>query len=345
MKPFFAGIFLLLVIPGLWANGSTEPSIPESELEPGLYARMITSAGEMVFILDYEKNQLAVTSFAGLAKGVLDNSVKPSGVPYFDGMTFYHLVPNYAVFCGDPDANGKGGPGYTLPLNPEGLYSAGSTGTLVMDGLPRESAGSRFFITIDGDSFLDTKYMRFGQLVYGEKVLRKLKIGDILQSIEILQIGVEFESLYFGSDLFRTLLQEGREAEIAKLEAMDPELGKNIRELEENRQRTESGTFYRILVRGSGPKPVAGDKVAIHYTGSLTNGIIFDSSRNRGQVFSIVLGQDGIIPGWIEMIADMRAGETRRVIIPPELAYGDREFGPIPANSWLIFEMELVEIS
>ena len=80
----------------------------------------------------------------------------------------------------------------------------------------------------------------------------------------------------------------------------------------------------------------------MHYTGMLVNGTVFDSSRPRGQTFDFVLGLEGIIPGWVEMAMDMKPGEVRRAIIPPNMAYGEQGYGPIEPDSWLIFEMELV---
>jgi peptidylprolyl isomerase len=93
---------------------------------------------------------------------------------------------------------------------------------------------------------------------------------------------------------------------------------------------------------GDGNSPNAGDRVSMHYTGTLLDGTVFDSSRPRGVTFDFVLGTDPVIPGWIEMVMNMKPGEVRKVVIPPYLAYGDQGYGPIEPNSWLIFEMELV---
>ncbi|MDR0582738.1 MAG: FKBP-type peptidyl-prolyl cis-trans isomerase [Treponema sp.] len=97
---------------------------------------------------------------------------------------------------------------------------------------------------------------------------------------------------------------------------------------------------------GTGPKPSAGETVRVNYKGSLLSGRVFDSSDILGRPLEFRAGTGEVIPGWDEPIMDMKTGEKRLAIIPPELAYGDQEIGNgvIPANSFLIFEMELLSI-
>lgn len=95
---------------------------------------------------------------------------------------------------------------------------------------------------------------------------------------------------------------------------------------------------------GTGAQPVQGDKISVHYTGWLTNGTKFDSSKDRNSPFEFTLGAGQVIKGWDQGFAGMKEGGIRKLIIPPELGYGDRAVGPIPANSTLIFEVELLKI-
>lgn len=105
----------------------------------------------------------------------------------------------------------------------------------------------------------------------------------------------------------------------------------------------ESGLRMIIHKEGSGDVAKVGQTVYVHYTGLLETGKKFDSSHDRGQPFSFKLGQGRVIKGWEEALALMKPGEKRTLIIPPELGYGERAAGPIPPNSILIFEVELVK--
>ena len=107
---------------------------------------------------------------------------------------------------------------------------------------------------------------------------------------------------------------------------------------------TDSGLRMIIHKEGSGDVAKVGQTVYVHYTGLLETGKKFDSSHDRGQPFSFKLGQGRVIKGWEEALALMRPGEKRTLIIPPELGYGERAAGPIPPNSILIFEIELIKV-
>ncbi len=109
-------------------------------------------------------------------------------------------------------------------------------------------------------------------------------------------------------------------------------------------QQLSSGLQYIDRVIGKGPMPEKGDVVQVHYTGTLADGTKFDSSLDRGQPFSFPLGEGKVIKGWDEGLSTMRVGGKRQLIIPPDLGYGTRKSGPIPPNSTLYFEVELLHI-
>jgi FKBP-type peptidyl-prolyl cis-trans isomerase len=96
---------------------------------------------------------------------------------------------------------------------------------------------------------------------------------------------------------------------------------------------------------GNGTEAVAGKKVSVHYTGTLTSGQKFDSSLDRGRPFQFVLGAGQVIKVWDQGVAGMKVGGKRKLTIPPDLGYGARGFPPvIPPNSTLIFEVELLAV-
>lgn len=99
------------------------------------------------------------------------------------------------------------------------------------------------------------------------------------------------------------------------------------------------------LKQGQGEEVKAGDTVEVHYVGTLTNGQKFDSSRDRDQTFSFTVGAGRVIQGWEQGLVGMKEGGVRKLTIPPSLGYGNQTVGPIPANSTLIFEIELISIN
>jgi FKBP-type peptidyl-prolyl cis-trans isomerase len=104
-------------------------------------------------------------------------------------------------------------------------------------------------------------------------------------------------------------------------------------------------TQIKDLKAGTGPAAKAGDTVSVHYTGRLTNGTKFDSSRDRGQPFSFPLGKGRVIQGWDFGVAGMQVGGLRELTIPPEEGYGTRGAGSsIPPNATLVFDVELLSI-
>jgi peptidylprolyl isomerase len=107
--------------------------------------------------------------------------------------------------------------------------------------------------------------------------------------------------------------------------------------------KTASGLKYKITEAGTGNKIKNGDRVTVHYTGRLTNGSKFDSSKDRNQPFSFKVGAGQVIRGWDEGLTLLKVGDKATLTIPAELGYGSRDMGTIPANSTLIFDIEVLD--
>jgi len=136
--------------------------------------------------------------------------------------------------------------------------------------------------------------------------------------------------------------QKGIDAKTIDKYIADNKLGDKV-------QKTESGLRYVVQQPGSGATPSQGDMVKVHYTGKLLDGKVFDSSLNNpqtgGKPIDFQVGVGMVIPGWEEGIMSMKKGEKRTLIIPSGLGYGTEGSGPIPPNSVLLFDVELVDFS
>jgi FKBP-type peptidyl-prolyl cis-trans isomerase len=108
---------------------------------------------------------------------------------------------------------------------------------------------------------------------------------------------------------------------------------------------TKNGVKYETLKEGTGAEIKPGQVARLHYEGRLENGTLFESTRQQGNPATFVIGSGRLIKGWEEAIPGMRAGEIRRLVIPPSMGYGAKEHAKIPANSTLIFEVELLGIN
>ncbi len=136
-------------------------------------------------------------------------------------------------------------------------------------------------------------------------------------------------------------LQEGANAATVVLSDENPEAG--LYEAVDASGNVEKLIIDDVVV-GSGKEVIAGDKVAVHYIGTLQDGQSFDNSYIKGEPFQFEVGSGEVIAGWDQGILGMKRGGQRILVVPASLAYGDKVVGPIPANSTLVFAVELVEI-
>lgn len=130
------------------------------------------------------------------------------------------------------------------------------------------------------------------------------------------------------------------------------ENGQNVQQAEQQSSQTSSNTNTKNMNEfsttdtkiGTGAEAVAGKKITVNYTGKLQDGTVFDSSIPRGEPFVFTLGAGQVIQGWEQGFAGMKVGGTRTIVVPPDMGYGARAVGSIPANSTLIFEVELLKV-
>jgi len=323
---------------------SGEPGMAKSSLKDGLYAKFITSKGEIVCLLEYQKTPLTVANFVGLAEGTkeLGGGAKMKGDRYYDGLKFHRVIADFMIQGGCPLGTGTGGPGYTFPDEIDSILKHSSPGILSMANAGPGTNGSQFFITHVATPWLDGKHTVFGRVVSGQDVVDKIAANDTITTLEIIRVGQEAEAFKSDQAAFDRLLDglasRQRDREKGAQEA-EQQL---IKEQWPNAVTTPSGLQYVVVEEGSGDSPAKGAMVSVHYTGTLLDGKKFDSSYDRGKPIDFPVGNGQVIKGWDEALLGMKKGEKRVLIIPPQLGYGPSGRGPIPPNATMVFDVELV---
>ena len=309
-------------------------------MQDGLYAKFHTSKGEILVALEYEKTPGTVGNFVGLAEGNLENKAIPQGKPYYDGLKFHRVIPDFMIQGGDPKGNGTGGPGYNFEdeIHPDLKHDA--PGKLSMANAGPGTNGSQFFITHIATPWLDGKHTVFGSVVEGQDVVDAIKQGDKIEKLEIIRQGESAEK-FNAVEEFRSFSGAKAEREAAAKKQQEEMLG----ELSQGFEKTSSGLRYKIEEKGNGPKAEKGQTVSVHYKGMLPDGSVFDSSYTRNQPIDFKLGKGQVISGWDEGIQLLNVGDKARFVIPSHLAYGERGAGGvIPPNATLVFDVELVKV-
>lgn len=309
-------------------------------MQDGLYAKFHTPKGEILVELEYEKTPGTVGNFVGLAEGNLENEAIPQGNPYYNGLNFHRVIPDFMIQGGDPKGNGTGGPGYNFEdeIHPDLKHD--SPGKLSMANAGPGTNGSQFFITHIATPWLDGKHTVFGNVVEGQDVVDAIKQGDKIEKVEIIRQGESAEK-FNAVEEFRSFNGAKAEREAAAKKQQEELLG----EISQGFEETSSGLRYKIEEKGNGPKAEKGNTVSVHYKGMLPDGTVFDSSYTRNKPIDFALGKGQVISGWDEGVQLLNVGDKARFVIPSDLAYGERGAGGvIPPNATLIFDVELVAV-
>jgi len=316
------------------------------QLPDGLYAKIITEKGDILIRLHFKETPLTVINFVGLAEGNmhLGGADKPTGIPFYDGLKFHRVIPDFMIQGGDPLGTGTGGPGYSFPDEIVPSLKHDGPGILSMANAGPNTNGSQFFITHVATPHLDGKHTVFGKVREGQDVVDSIKKDDIIKHIEIIRVGEDARSFQADQAAFDSIVNKFNESKDRALKERQLKMAKLLKEKYPDAIQTPSGLRYIIKEEGTGPSPKKGTTVVAHYNGILLeNNWKFDSSYDRGEPITFQVGLGRVIAGWDEAILAMKKGEKRLLIIPPELAYGARGAGGIiPPHAWLVFDVELV---
>ncbi|WP_309641588.1 peptidylprolyl isomerase [Flavobacterium sp.] len=347
-----------------------------SNLPDGLYAEIESNKGNITVQLDFEKAPITVANFVTLAEGknsFVSNEYK--GKPYYDGLKFHRVIPNFMIQGGDPMCDGSGDAGYLFRDEITDMHFD-KGGVLAMANSGPGTNSSQFFITHVATPWLDGKHTIFGHVIdNGMDIVNKIEQNDEIVKMTIIRNGTaakKFDAVKVFSSFF------SHEAEVQKKQALIDAENKKIYDakykavkeqkvaylegLKKTAIKTNSGLMYKIISKGKGKKPTLGSNIYINYSGFLENGTLFDSSvesvaktfgkfdqrrcdaRQYTPIPFEAGKKDGMIPGFIEGLEKLSFGDKAVLFIPSPLAYGAQGAGGvIPPNANIVFEIELLE--
>lgn len=339
-------------------------------LPDGIYADLNTNKGRITINLDYEHVPMTTANFVGLAEGTIENEALDLGKPYFNGSIWHRVVPGHVIQAGMPvppkgDADTTKeieGPGYEFPNEIYEGLNHGKAGMFGMANAGPHTNGSQFYITLGDRSYLDGNYTLFGSVVEGMDILNKIVQGDTIKSVSITRIGEKALNFKPNTESFFKIVEEAKKkvktADEKKTQLESEWIKINLPGAVE----TSSGLKYKIIKEGTAEKLEQGTSIKIRYSGKvLIDKLSFVSGNNEGkpdfgdapQEFEYSIGITKINEGLDEIIASMRPGEKRVVIVPSNLGYaitgfygksipGQRRF-VISPNSTLYYEIEILE--
>jgi len=333
------------------------------DLEDGMYAEFTTNKGSIICALEYEKTPITVANFISLAEGtntmVADTHKEKK---YYDGLKFHRVIADFMIQGGCPLGTGTGDPGYKFKDEFDPSLVHDKAGILSMANSGPKTNGSQFFITHKATPWLNNKHTVFGHVITGQGTVDSIAKGDTLQTVKIIRKGSaakKFNAADIFNNHFAAEKKEQEEKE-AKLAVIKKETVAMFDKHKANAETLASGAQIAYITKTNNPKPEIGTKVLVNYAGYLTDGKLFDSNikeiATKNDVFDFRREDGGgynpipmdyspearLIQGFRDGLLAMSPGDKALVFIPSHLGYGERASGPIPGNSDLVFELEIV---
>ena len=363
-------VLLLCALTATVSLAQTKNVKPKPVVLEGIFAEIYTNKGKIALQLEFQKTPITVANFISLAEGkneFVTNDRK--GKPYYDGLKFHRVIPNFMIQGGCPLGTGAGDPGYkfkdefdpSLKHDKPGIFSMANSGPA--------TNGSQFFITHKDTPWLNNKHSVFGHVIEGQKVVivRKGKLAKNFNAEKVFSEYMkmkpeldkkEAEEARIRAEASAILETERKQKEAEAKATADKEMKEKfgpllaakvaeLATLKAKTTTTASGLQYSILQKGTGVKPAEGKDIYVHYAGYLEDGTLFDSSyeavnkmygkfdqnranQNGYQPFPFKCGsKGGLIPGFLEGINNMNFNEKAIFFIPAKLGYGERGAGNV----------------
>ncbi|MGC6501637.1 MAG: peptidylprolyl isomerase [Flavobacteriaceae bacterium] len=355
-RPIFGFILFAQILIGCNA--------PYSNLQDGMYAEMETSKGTILLALEMEKTPMTVANFVALAEGDHPEAITEfKNKPYYDGLVFHRVVPDFMIQGGDPTATGSGGPGYRFPDEITDLTHSGP-GILSMANAGPGTNGSQFFITHKETAWLDGKHTVFGKVLDGQAVVDSIVQMDTIKKVTIIRKGKMAKSFDAPTVYAEVLqdIQEDLEIEAERRAAISAATKVKFDAQKARAKSTASGLSYLIREKGNGRKVTATNKVLTHYAVYFADGRLLETSMastaealgvldkaretagGYAPITAEVTEEARMIDGFKEGLRLLKEGDKATLFLPFKIAYGERGTRGIPPNSDLIFEIEIVEV-
>jgi peptidyl-prolyl cis-trans isomerase B (cyclophilin B) len=320
MKKFLCVTVSAVLAASLWVNAAEDGAKPKVKLE--------TTKGTIVIELN---NLAAPKTVANFLQYVKDG--------HYNGTIFHRVIKGFMVQGGgfSKDMTEKATRAPVANEADNGLKNEVGTIAMARTGDP-QSATAQFFInTVNntGLNFRSKDAAGWGYCVFG-KVVGGMSTVTAIENVPTGDKGM-FQNVPI------TPVEITRASVVEALPAAKDTVAKKAAVKATDTVTTASGLKYIVIKKGNGVKPKAGSTIKVHYTGKFLDGKVFDSSVQRNEPFSFAVGTGQVIKGWDEGLLLMSKGEKCVFIIPPQLGYGAGGAGPIPPNSTLIFEVELID--
>ena len=333
-------------------------------LEPGLYADIITSKGSIIIKLANKKAPITVANFVSLSEGEnLNVADEFKSKKYYDGLKFHRVIPNFMIQGGDPLGIGSGGPGYTFDDEFSDLTHKGP-GILSMANSGPATNGSQFFITHKATPWLDGKHTVFGEVIEGQNIVDSIVTNDLIEEINIIRKGKEakkFDSAAVFNSYFKQKNIIAQEKNTKEGHIKDRNVTKHFA-IKKESISTASGLQYTITENGNGDDVISTNIVKVNYSVYFDDGKLLETSIEATALANNKLNEkrqiagkyepiearvgetDAMIEGFKEGLRLLKEGDKATLFLPYALAYGANGGQGVPPNSDLIFEVEIVTV-